>query len=186
MPPPPAPKPKRHLWQWAVGGVGAVFVALLIIGSVAPKPATHIAKPAASSSARATTSSPAPTTTTTTTHTTAAAPTTTRAANTTAAAPAAPPVAAAAPPPAPAATGMSQQQISDITYIAVLDENHVRYASRDGAIETAHTICTALQAGNTVTAIGQTIVNTGQYSYQDAGTIVGAAESAYCPGNYPN
>lgn len=84
-------------------------------------------------------------------------------------------------PVAPPPPLMSADQMADVTYIAVLDENEVRYASRDAAISVGHSVCTARAAGNTEAAIGMTILGTGLYSAQDAGVIVGAAEAAYCP-----
>jgi len=171
------PKAKKKRWPWITAAViFGLFIIFAIIGNL-DKPPTRTAA-TSPSAAHVSTSAAATTTTAARTATSTATSIATTARVTTAAAP--PPAA-----PVPAATGMSPQQIADFTYVAVLDENHVRYASPEGAIATAHTICNALQAGNTVTAIGQTIVNTGQYSYQDAGTIVGAAESAYCPGDWP-
>ncbi|MEV6258098.1 DUF732 domain-containing protein [Nocardia sp. NPDC051911] len=76
---------------------------------------------------------------------------------------------------------LTEQQVSDIVYIGVLDLNHVRYASKEAAINFGHTVCTARAEGNSDTEIGLTIVNSGLYSYADAGVIVGSAESAYCP-----
>lgn len=83
-------------------------------------------------------------------------------------------------PPA-ATTAALDAEGADIAYIAVLDENGVRYDSKAAAISVGHKVCTARAAGNTETAIGMTIVNTGMYSAQDAGVIVGDAEAAYCP-----
>lgn len=76
---------------------------------------------------------------------------------------------------------LSPEQQNDLVYIANLDIHHVQYTSQAGAITVAHSICAAKAAGHTDDEIGLTIIDTGQYSASDAGTIVGSAESAYCP-----
>ena len=70
--------------------------------------------------------------------------------------------------------------IADLSYIAALDKNQVPYRTKTSAIELAHTVCEARQAGNTAVAVALEIAGKG-FSPQEAGVIVGAAQAAYCP-----
>lgn len=96
--------------------------------------------------------------------------------------------AVAAPPPArttPRAASstpnaFSDDQTAELAFFLVLDQRGIKYSSKQAMIDLATAVCDARKAGNGNTAIALEIAAQG-YSASDAGYIVGASESAYCP-----
>ncbi len=82
--------------------------------------------------------------------------------------------------PAVRSAAPSDKQVNDLAFIAVLNQHKIKYSSREAVITLAHTVCDARKSGNTEVVIALTIAEKG-YTPEDAGYIVGAAESAYCP-----
>ncbi len=74
------------------------------------------------------------------------------------------------------------QNSDDTTFLAVVRDmtTTLEGVSDELLIETAHTDCDALTAGNTVVDLERVIVNSGIDLY-DGGIILGAAIAAYCP-----
>lgn len=88
-----------------------------------------------------------------------------------------PPTATRTPAPS---TPLSDSAVSDAAFIAALTGHRIAYSSRSAVITLGHAVCDARRAGNTTAVVALTIAEKG-YSIEDAGYIVGAAQSAYCP-----
>lgn len=74
---------------------------------------------------------------------------------------------------------LSEEEATDLAFIAVLDDRGIEYSSEEQAIEVAHSVCTALAAGATFADL---IVAAGDvYSMEDTGFIIGASIGGYCP-----
>lgn len=91
----------------------------------------------------------------------------------------------AAPPPIttslPAPVGgLSEQDINDMAFMMSMDSEDIPYSSREAIIELGHAVCDGLASGSDETAIALVIADKG-YSPSNAGYIVGAAQSSYCP-----
>lgn len=80
----------------------------------------------------------------------------------------------------PTSAPLSNAQASDLAYVAALDNHRISYSSKKSVIELGHTVCDARRSGNAATAVALKIAEQG-YSLDNAGFIVGAAQSAYCP-----
>jgi hypothetical protein len=77
-------------------------------------------------------------------------------------------------------TGVAKADVvTDIAYLATLDQFGVYYNTDQTAITLGHSVCDALASGLTPTTIVRIGQRTG-YSPTDAGYIVGAAIGAYC------
>lgn len=89
---------------------------------------------------------------------------------------------AAQPVPATATTPVTPSvNVADAAYLLTLDRLGVRYSTGAAAINVGHLVCSAIDEGHTAMDVGFTIVASGNYDTSDAGHIVGAAVSAYCP-----
>jgi len=85
----------------------------------------------------------------------------------------------AAPAPTP-----EPSPVEDITgddlYIALLDLGEIYYSSPGAAIEAGQAVCDALDEGNSLMAIGTVIADSGGYTFDEAGYIIGSAVQSYC------
>lgn len=72
--------------------------------------------------------------------------------------------------------------IDDQAYISVLDDNGVYYSSEQAAIDTAHAICNAFDAGRSFRQVLHAAV-TGGFTQTDAASEIGAAIGIYCAEN---
>lgn len=102
--------------------------------------------------------------------------TTTRATTTRYAAPAPPPTTASPP----ATGGLTDQDINDMAFMMSMDKQGIHYSSRAAIIDLGHAVCAGLGEGGSETEISLVIADKG-YPLEDAGYIVGAAISSYCP-----
>ncbi|WP_280393260.1 DUF732 domain-containing protein [Nocardia wallacei] len=82
---------------------------------------------------------------------------------------------------APPAATLSKDEIADLSFIAALRKEGVRFSSESAVITLGHTVCDGRRAGGTPEAVAMAVVSSGYYSLSDAGYIVGAAQGAYCP-----
>jgi hypothetical protein len=105
---------------------------------------------------------------------------------------AAPPVAVIAPVaasrggPSGGEAPASPEQVADIGYLALLDDEGVAYADRDETVGTGRRVCAFLHAGGTTTGASVLVIPRGRYSPADADAVVGAAVRAFCPDRRPD
>jgi hypothetical protein len=69
--------------------------------------------------------------------------------------------------------------LEDIAYISVLDDHGIYYSSEQAAIDTAHAICDAFDAGASFRQVLRTAVLAGMRQ-MDAANEIGAAIGIYC------
>jgi len=75
-----------------------------------------------------------------------------------------------------------QEPAQDANVTAFLDLIQANFPGVDNAaaLRLGHSICSALNAGASLTDVGQVIINNG-FSASDAGTLVGLSVGAFCP-----
>lgn len=78
--------------------------------------------------------------------------------------------------PAPPPAMPSDEEL----YVATLDLQDIYYSSESAAVGAGRAACRSLDAGMSFYQVGLSAVGAG-YSPEDAGYIVGAAISAFCP-----
>ena len=88
---------------------------------------------------------------------------------------------AQAPAPAPVDPPV-QEPAQDAHVTAFLDLIQANFPGVDNAaaLRLGHSVCSALNAGASLTDVGQVIINNG-FSASDAGTLVGLSVGAFCP-----
>jgi hypothetical protein len=70
---------------------------------------------------------------------------------------------------------------TDDAYIAALQRHGIPIKNRDATIAMGHTVCVALDQGESTTSIMATLSNAADISFNDAGFVLGASVAAYCP-----
>lgn len=78
---------------------------------------------------------------------------------------------------------MSDEEITDMAYLTVLDTSGVEYSSKEAAIFTAHSVCDALDSGLTFRQLGMSLIANDDVPYtpEEIGTVMGSAIAGYCP-----
>lgn len=78
------------------------------------------------------------------------------------------------------ATGLHPVDRSD-AFLSRVDDADIGFASRDAAIRRGHLVCSSLAAGQDGSAAARDILSHSHLSTRQAGELVAAAVSSYCP-----
>lgn len=73
---------------------------------------------------------------------------------------------------------------NDDTYFDILTSTGVPYISKQDSIAAGHGVCEALSEGLSEEAINGYLVGHSRLTEGQAGTLIGAAETQYCPDRY--
>lgn len=85
----------------------------------------------------------------------------------------------------------AQPDVIERAYLAALDTEGVHYTTPDAAITVGHAVCRYLDEVTPIYGEQRALIEAGQiamdqgYSASHAGTIIGAAVGAWCPGYAP-
>ncbi|MGH2897011.1 MAG: DUF732 domain-containing protein [Solirubrobacteraceae bacterium] len=76
--------------------------------------------------------------------------------------------------------------VTDAAFLMALDHDGITYSTPTAAITVAHTVCTALDTGASITQVAAVIVQNSHYTTDQAGYLIGAATAGYCPVHTPS
>ncbi|QGJ95024.1 hypothetical protein SEA_REDWATTLEHOG_163 [Gordonia phage RedWattleHog] len=84
-------------------------------------------------------------------------------------------------PPPPTTTEIDSEWVADRAYIAALDQQGIDYPTEQDAIDLGHSICEALDSGNSPQELIRVGVDASGMDSQDVAFMVGAAIGSICP-----
>lgn len=85
--------------------------------------------------------------------------------------------------PSPRETGLTAPERETLFLATVRTRRSLDHTGPIKLVGLGHSACTALDRGDTITAIGAAITDNSNLAIEDAGHVVGAAITAFCPQN---